>query len=287
MRVLDFGGIPTSLGEIIHFKFYLDKVKNQYDQIRLGFATGLWDDCLHTNAPDWQHKKILWEKYLSDIGQLFFSEPPYVLEAPTKWGGSTDVLVRELGINPQKVEMGHLLCKGESLNLGNDYIVITTKIRAVKPDFFYNSSNELWDVLRQISKKYKIVILGERKVEVRKEYETNHAQGWEPIPFGIYDDIISNLPGDCLIDRTVPALGETVSDLATIQQDCLIMKEAKFVVTLGIGGNFCLATSVSDMAIGFRGDNNPFADAIFNREYSNAIISKDWNRFIAAIKVYV
>jgi hypothetical protein len=41
------------------------------------------------------------------------------------------------------------------------------------------------------------------------------------------------------------------------------------------------------MAIGFRGDNNPFADAIFNREYSNAIISKDWNRFIAAIKVYV
>jgi len=287
MRVLDFGGIPIALGEIIQFKHYLDKVKSQYDQIRLGFATGLWAEGLHVDAPDWKQKQVLWEKYLSDIGQLFFSEPQYILEVPTKWGGSVDVLVRTLGLTPEKAEMGHLLCKGESLNLDQEYIVITTKVRAIWPDKFSQLAPQLWDILKRLSNKYKIVILGEQKVEVRKEYEINHASGSEPIPFGIYDDIISNIPHENLIDKTVPALGETVTDLSKIQQDCLIMREAKFVITLGIGGNTSLSTSVANMAIGYRGDNNPFADLLFEREYSNAFVTKDWSKFIQIMERYL
>lgn len=287
MRVLDFGGIPTSLGEIINFKQHLDSVKDGYDQIKLGFATGLWDDGLHTESPDWAEKKVLWEKYLFDIGQLFFSEPPYVLEKPNKWGGSIESLIERYSITPQKCEMAHLLCKGTPLNLGEDYVVVTTKVRGINPNFFQQKSSELWNTLRQLSQRNRIVILGERKVEIRKEYEANYNSGRESLPFGLYDDIIANVPANRITDLTVPSLGETVSDLSQVQQDCLIMNQAKCVICVGIGGNSCLANAVSNMSVGFRMDNISFGDAVFTREYPNCIVTKNWPYFIHVIQRYL
>src|SRR5271166_6620448 len=280
MRVLNIGGIPTSLGEIVNIKFYLDLVKNRYDQIRISFEKSLWDIALHTNAPDWPQKKILWESLLSDLGQLFFSEHPYVLEEKsTTYNGAVDNLLPKINLSPQKAEMGHLLCAGNSLNLEEEYIVITTKVRELSRDIFAPLSWSLWNMLKQLATKYKIVILGERVVETRKEYINKGNT-----IYGIYDDIVANIPSDRVIDLTVPALGETVSSLSNIRQDCLIMKEAKFVITIGVGGNFCMATSVADMVIGFRADNIQFTNAICNREYPNAIITKDWDRFMGALK---
>jgi hypothetical protein len=284
MKIMDVGGIPTSLGEIVNYKFHLDIVKDGYDQIRLGFATGLWDGALHTESPDWPQRKILWEQYLLDIGQLFFSKPPYVLESnPTKWGGSIESFVQRFTITPQKVELAHLLCKGMPLNLGEKYIVITTKVRHIDRPVLFPLLEQFWPILKKLSNKYKIVVLGEKQVEMRKEYDKIRNE-----VFGIYNHIIANVPNDRLLDLTVPALGETVSSLAQIQQDCLIMKEAELTITFGVGGNFCLATSVSNMAIGFRADSIAFTDIIFHgREYPNAIITKDWHRFMQALRSYL
>ena len=146
---------------------------------------------------------------------------------------------------------------------------------------------QTWEVLQKLSRKYRVIILGERKVEMRKEYDVDHIRRGKPRPFGIYDDIVRNIPKDRILDLTVPALGETVSDLSQIQQDCLIMKEAKFVVNFGVGGNFCLATSVADMSVCYRSDTLSYTDAIFhNREYPNAIVTKDPNRFLQALNSY-
>lgn len=281
-RILDLGGIPTSMGEIINLKFHLDTLKDQYDQIHLGFYKNIWKDGLHTEAPDWPQKKQLWDQFLHEMGQLFFGMPPYVLvDSPGKWGGdSFDILVNKLGMHPQKIDLAYLLCKGNSLNLGEEYIVITTKVRQVERNFFYPRSAELWKVLRRLSSKYKVVILGERVVEMRKEYNAS-------VVFGIYEQIISNLPADRVIDLTVPALGETVSNLKQVQQDCLIMNEAKFVITVGIGGNSCMAHSCAKMSIGFRSDNFPYAERLFSRDYPTLIVTKDWSRFIHLLEVYL
>lgn len=279
MTVLDIGGIPTSLGEIINIKYHLDLIKHQYSQIKLSFHKQLWNDGLHMNTPDWPEKKKLWDKYLNDIGQLFFSEKPYVLlPQSNRFGGDAQDLLKKLRMMPQKAEMGHLLCKGSSLNLEEEYIVITTKVRYIKKTIVLPKLIELWSVVRKLASKYKIVILGEREVEMRKEYIID-----KDSIFGIYDHIISNLPTDRILDLTVPALGETVSDFSQVQQDCLIMKEAKFVITVGIGGNFCMATSVGNV-IGYRADNLQFANIIFrDREYPNCIITEDWNYFISVL----
>jgi hypothetical protein len=283
MRVLDYGGIPTSLGEIINIKYHLDLIKNQYDQIKLSFHTKLWEGGLHMEAPDWPHKKQLWDKLLADLGKLFFSEPPYILELDSPvYGGDCGVLVQKLGLTPQKAEMAHFLCKGAPLNLGEEYIVITTKLRQLEKYLFLPLSVELWKVLRELSKKYKIVVLGERVVEMRKEYDNIKSS-----VFGIYEQIIANLPADRIVDLTVPALGETVSDITQIQQDCLIMNEAKFCITLGIGGNTCMAQSVAKMVIGFRTDTAIFADIIYSKEYPNAIVTKNWLHFIKTLKKYL
>lgn len=275
--------IPTSLGEIINIKYHLDDVKDQYSEIRLNFRKSLWNGCLHTEAPDWPEKKKLWDKYLDDIGVLFFSEPPYVLDSRELPFYDSGDFIRVFGLTYKKAEMAHLLCKGTSLNLGEEYIVITTKARQLTKSSFFGPSIQLWDVLRKLSQKYKIVVLGERVVEMRKEYDSLRDQ-----IFGIYEQIIANLPPDRILDLTVPALGETVSDLSQIMQDCLIMNEAKFVVTLGVGGNFCMSTAVAKMAIGFRNDNLPMTNSIFqNREYPNAIITKDWAYFINTLEKYV
>jgi hypothetical protein len=220
---------------------------------------------------------------LSDIGKLFFSEKPYVLaESSPRFMGSIERLTPRINVRPQKAEMAHLLCKGESLKIQKEYIVITTKVREMYRSSFDAIAPQFWQVMRLLSNKYMVVVLGEKKVDMTKEYERMHFK-----PLSIYDDIIANLPSDALVDLTVPMLGGTVSDLSKIQQDCLIMKEAKFVVNFGVGGNFCLATSTANMAIVYRTDNIQFTDQIFlHKEYPNAIVTKDPNRFLQALKSY-
>jgi hypothetical protein len=272
--------LPTSLGEIINMKGHLDCVKDQYAKITVSFNKELWKTGLHMEAPGWKEKEALWNKYLDDIGKLFFSEPPYTVDNFSHPFYITDGLVAKLGIPPRKVELGHLLCKGESLNIGH-YIVMTTKVRHVEKKQFMPLSIQLWKVLQELSSKYKIVVLGEREVEMRKEYEM-----FKSNIFGLYDQIIANLPPNRIVDLTVPALGETVADLSKIQQDCLIMRDAQFVITIGIGGNSCMAAAVANMNIGYRTDKTPFTDAIFNKEYPNAIITKNWDYFIQVLKRY-
>jgi hypothetical protein len=282
MTVLSIGGIPTSLGEVINYKYHLDLVKNNYRQIRLGFYMPLLQMGLNTNAPDWPHKKRLWEKYLKDIGQLFFSEPPYVLENNSAtFCGDIQGLLQKLHMQPTKPYMPELLAKGTPLNIG-PYIVITTKARDVSRKNFLPRSIKLWKVLSKLSEKYKIVILGEKLVEMRKEYLVLKND-----VFGIYEQIIANIPPDRILDLTVPALGETVADLKEIQQDCLIMRDAQLTISLGIGGNVCLSCASSKMAIGYRIDDHHIANLTYGREYPNAIITKDWNYFIALLERYL
>jgi hypothetical protein len=285
MRILEVA-IPTSLGEIIYIKHYLDSVKDQFSQIKINYGTGLWDSCLHTERPDWADRKKLWDKHLVDISNLFFSEPPYIVDRQGNFQFTdSEGVANGLGIVPQKADLGHLLCKGTSLNLGEEYIVLTTKIRYLHKKDFNAISSQLWATLTELSKKYKIVVLGERVVEMRREYELPQLKD---VIFGIYDDIIANIPKERLLDLTVPALGETVSDLSQVQQDCLIMKEAKFVVTFGVGGNFAMSTATANMTIGFRGDNLKLTDIMFDgKRYPGAFITKDSEQFIKLLRSYL
>jgi len=89
-----------------------------------------------------------------------------------------------------------------------------------------------------------------------------------------------------ILDLTVPALGITAPNLIQIQQDCLIMNKAKLVITIGVGGGFCMATTVSNV-VGYRTDDDPIANAVFNKEYQDAVITKNWTHFINTLNKYI
>jgi hypothetical protein len=283
MKIIE-SNIPTALGDLINIKTHLDAVKHEYDQIRLNFHQNLFNMYFHTNTSTWPQNKAKWDKFLNEISQLFFSESPYIFGQGEYPFRETWQILRDFDLKPQKTELADLLCRGTSLNVGGEYIVLTTKIRYLKRAIFNSVAPELWPVLRELSKKYKLVVLGERVVERNKDYIN-----WtEEEIYGIYPEIMANLDTSNLLDLTVPALGESAPDLKQIMQDCLIMNEAKFVVTLGVGGNFCMSTSTAKMAIGYRTDGIEFTDVIFNnREYPNAIITKNWPHFVNTLQGYL
>ena len=221
-------------------------------------------------------------KFLHELGNLFFTTHPYIYNNGQFPFKSAEGLIADFGIIPQKPQRSvyvPLLCKGNLLNLNQEYIVITTKLRYFERRIFNTLAPQLWATINKLSNRYKIVVLGERTVEMCPDYLWHGANKI----YGIYNEIMQNIPHDRMVDLTIPALGITAPTLSQIQQDCLIMSEAKFVITLGIGGNFCMAMAVSNM-IGFRIDNEPISDAIFSKSYPDATVVKDWNTFIRLLE---
>lgn len=269
--------IAQGIGDNIMARSYADQVKNNYDQIYYTHHAPIVEK-QKNNSPEY------W-KFLNDIGNLFFSEGPYIYNKGQFSFRSAEGLIQDFNIiptKPQRHTFVPLLCKGSSLNLGQEYIVLTTKLRYFDKSVFYKLSPKLWKVVKELSKKYKIVVLGERVVEMCQDYKDH---GENQI-YGIYEQIIANLPADKLLDLTIPALGITSPTLSQIQQDCLIMNEAKFVLTLACGGNFVMAMAVANM-IGYRIDNEPIADAIFTKQYLDAFVSKNWDEFFNKLMSYL
>src|ERR1700722_341314 len=214
--------IAAGIGDSLVVRIFFDAVKHEYDQIIISHSKSI--------VNQWRNGDPNYFRFLYDWGTLLFSENPFVYSDHARYIDVAKTLMG-LGTKPKTPNLHHLLCKGNSLNLGEEYIVLTTKIRCFNKKLFYPLSIKLWGTLKKLSQKYKVVVIGEREVEKSKEYQLNTSD-----IFGIYEQIITNIPNDRVVDLTVPALGITTPTLEKIQQDCLIMKEAKFVITFGIGG---------------------------------------------------
>lgn len=277
MKRLDMS-INAGIGDNIIVRLFFDGIKNEYDQIRVSHNRHIVD-FFKNGDPQYY-------SFLNQLGSLLFTTP-YSFEQEQFSPLNIYNMVRHLNLIPQKPDLDNILCVGNSLNLTEEYIVITTKIRGISRSVLLPSLTKLWRILQQLSSKYKIVILGEREVEQNKEYGNI-----SDIVYSIYDQIIVNLPSDRVLDLTIPALGITIPNLDKIRQDCLIMKQAKFVITLAVGGNLWLAVSVANV-IGFRVDNgaqiNHISDmvsSITNPKFSTSFLTPDWNQFINKLGEY-
>jgi hypothetical protein len=270
MRIFQ-ASIHTGIGDIIMAKTQIEPLKHKFDRIELSFSQH-WLNMHDQN----------YANFLKDLWKLLFTDPVYALTeqnypllSPLDFHNQGFTLQEPSGLE-------NLLCNGAPLNLDKEYIVLTTKIRYLSRTKLNSISNELWNTINSLSGKYKIVILGERIVEMSPEY-VHHTS--EQI-FSMYVDIICNIPSDKLIDLSVPALGITSPDLKQFQQDCLIMKNAKCVITLGVGGNFCMATAVAN-TVGYRQDGHDIFEIIYNRGGGKAAITKDFSKFISTLKQYL
>jgi hypothetical protein len=267
--------ICAGIGDNITTRIYLDAIKHHYTEIRISHDKNVIQAYRGTD--------IAWRCFLDELGNALFNTHPFIFDHSNhreiNWNHVRPLMVGHKAL-PQTPQLNNL-CSGSSLKLNEPYIVITTKVRCMSRQAFFPMSIQLWSVLKAISKRYKMVVLGERKIELNREYA-----GIRNEVFGIYDHIIANVPADRLLDLTVPALGVSVPEMNKIRQDCLIMKEAEAVITLGIGGNFWLAMAVAPKIIGFRIDACQTTDMANNPGYANANITKDFGSFIRELSRY-
>lgn len=266
--------ICLGIGDNLVARLCLDTIKDQCQSIKISHSKNV--------LRDFRHNDPVYDGFMKQLGKLLFSEPPYQYVDQQFQGIHLPNLLKEYGTRPRKPNLDHLLCKGNSLILGSEYIVITTKIRGLKTANILPLSIQLWKVLRKLSEKYLIVIMGEKEIEMSGEYISQRA-----LISCMYEQIVSNIPNDRIVDLTVPALGITTPNLSKIQQDCLIMKEAKFVLTLGIGGNVWLSAAVAPKTIGYREDGDWMTDLLVNPDFPSLSLTKNWGTFINMLESHL
>jgi hypothetical protein len=265
--------IPIGIGDLIYIKAMFEPIKHEFSEINLRF---------HRELITKYSRHSSYNSFLDEFGKLLFGEKPYVLDNGQYPYCGLSEMVTDYRIVPHKPELAYLLCKGTPLEVGGPYIVINTKTRSLPQYHIEGMMPQFWKLLNQLSEKYKIVILGEKVVEMNTEYQIYTEQHI----YSLYTHIYNNVPAERLIDLSVPSLGITTPNLQNIQQDCLIMSQAKFVINFGIGGGFCLATAVAN-TVGYRYDDDLVADRVFDRIYPNAMITKDWAAFVQKLGQYL
>lgn len=275
MKVIE-SRIVLGIGDLIYLKAMFDPHKEKFSAIKLSFDNYFLSE----------YRNNGYISFLNEIGALFFSEPPYQLVSNQNWTRRwPPEFQRDYRINMVIPQLQGLLCKGTLLNLGEEYIVMTTKVRDLEKSHYQQDiAPQLWPIMKRLSNKYKVIIMGERCVEMSKEYNEH---GTHKI-YSIYEDIISNIPQHRALDLSIPALGITVPNLKRLQQDCLIMNEAKFVCSIGIGGNVILSVATAN-TINYRTDNTKEANILFgdNKEYGKSIVTKNRQEFLAKLVSYI
>ena len=274
MRVLQTN-VCIGLGDLICMKGQTDPFKDQFDQIRITLDRNVINTYRRNDVP--------YSKFLNDVCKLFFSEKPYMLNVGNYPIKGMHGICKEYNLPFVKPNLKYLLCKGDSLNLGEDYIIINTKVRTFPRQRWNEIRQDIFNLLNLLANKYKIVILGEKVVEQSLEYQSHGPNN----VYCIYSELIQNLKKDRVLDLTIPALGITAPNLIQVQQDCLIMSQAKFVMLFGLGGAFCMANATSN-TIGYRCDNEELADELYNNKvYDDAFITKNFDFFKEKVSQWI
>lgn len=263
--------IPIGIGDILYAKGMLDAVKHNYNEIHIKF---------HREIINSYKMSQDYNVFLDELGRLLFSEPPYILtdEPGIPFYGIME-LCHDKGISPIKPNLKHILCYGEPLQLDSEYIVIATKARYMPKKHIDPLAMSMWQMVSKLAQKYHIVIVGERELQMNIGYQEI---GKDHV-YSFYNSIMENVPNDRIIDCSIPVFGKNCPSLTKLKQDCLIMSQSKFTMTLGVGGGLSIASCVSKV-IGYRRDSDSIADHVFSHESQDAIITKDWNRFLMALE---
>lgn len=258
--------INLGIGDHLFLRIFMDGIKDQYDRIGITHSRPGMVYWHNNDAKRWDFNLRL--------GQLVFSEPPYILVPNANFPFyPNERIIKELNNKPVKPNLD-CLCVGNSLNL-EKYIVLTTKVRHIAKSDFELAKEKLTPALRRLAENHTIVISGEREVQRTREYD---AEVNRNLVYGLYDYFMSVIPKDKILDLSIPALGVTCSTLPQLQQDCLIMKKAQAVINFGIGGNLWISTCVAKQTIGWHNDFNSIMDLMIG--FPGYRVTKDLDQFI-------
>lgn len=242
--------LNCGIGDVILTRNILDGVKHQYDKINITPNNRIIDQ--------YKNGDKNFKNFIYSFMKIMFSDKPYSVkqnQAYPRFSCMDNIYQNIIISDESKYSIktySKELCVGEPLQI-SDYIVISTKVRGAPllNDFNIFYRKQYLDALLRLCDKYKIVILGERDVLDNVEYRSIGPQRI----YCIYNDLMQVLLNTGqVIDMTISGNEASIPTLKKLQQDCLIMNNAKNVISLGFGGNFILTLASAKAITSFVGD---------------------------------
>ena len=120
--------ICLGIGDNLVVRIMLDTIKHNYNSIKISHDKAVLRN-FRNNDPQYA-------AFMKELGELLFSDPPYQLVDTQFKQINTNRTLIDLNIRAKKPNIDHLLCKGDPLNIYEEYIVITTKVRGLHINTF-------------------------------------------------------------------------------------------------------------------------------------------------------
>lgn len=237
--------INIGLGDMIYTRGILDNQKHKFKKVIISPNIHVYNMLISPKQSD--------TDFTYDMLRSLFRPPYYEIAEPNRpfphrFAYTFHAIENFPVIKPNLEDE---LCEGKPLRIG-PYILINTRIREItKQEYNKSIKDRLIKTLRNLSKKYKVVVLGERSLRKCLQHEI-----FSDMMFVIYDDIKKAVPRERLVDLTFESFEALTTDrIKKIKQECLYMRDAEWNITFGNGGNFCMATAVGKV-IGYYTPNN-------------------------------
>lgn len=258
--------IHVGIGDHLLVRFFFDQICNKYDAIQVNHYG--------QTMSIWRNNDLRYWQFIYAFGGLVFSDKPYQLfKQPNSFPLWQCEKSLELRLKPKRPNIPQLIVNNNlTPEISGPYIVLTTKVREMNKNIFRSFVKEVSPVINKISKKYAIVLLGEREVEKSKEYSVACNND---VIFSAYDDFKKMVPD--AIDLTIPALGIKSPDIKQVQHDCYLMSRSKAVVNMGCGGNLWLSTVSAPLTICLRGCDKYKTTDLFQGAFPELFLSRDIN----------
>ena len=228
--------LSPKIGDILYAKAQLDYICFLYDTVNISINHDMYE---WRSDGKTRGDLVAYHEFMTGLYSWLFSEKNYHINMDRTEYQHMDwpEIYLSHGIAPVKPCLRYYL-KPFAIDLPEDYIVVMTKSVFFDIDKFNLESKPIWNALREKSSKCKLVVMGEREVELCYEKRL-HGENY----ISMYEPIMENIPRENIIDMTVPALGITSTKFSRFQNDCSVIGRAKACVTFGYGGAFCMATS--------------------------------------------
>lgn len=209
------------------------------------------------------YRGIDYKLFLDDFSSRLFCEPKFHIVEDNEYPPSVWWDLLQMGLTPCPIRLDDL-CYGKSLCY--PYVCMHTKVRgdfgnSMDKETFIASWNKIKDAINDISSSFRIVLIGEREIEANDEY-IKHSNN---TIFSLYPEASSELSN--ITDLTVQGLSSPTMD--KFRQDCLYMSEAECNISIGVGGNMAIMSSVGN-AIHFTRHDPCIAKEVFGSRYSSA-----------------
>jgi len=245
----------------------------------------------------WRNDSQSIKKFTKDISEIIFNDPKIILyefnvnNDYSEYIGTGILQVNlwhEYNFRPCNLEhiikdfkCEKIFIKDKELNF--PFFVLNTKVRLEKYDYYLSYKDKFYNLLNKLSYKYKLLLMGERKIPMNKEYLEEPS---DIKTFLLYEDIINNINKENIIDNTKEDLLHE-NNINDFLRDCYLINKSNFSIFLGMGGAPLITMSFSKKTYGFRtlwdlNDNNNYISSK-NIDDEKLFLTNDINKYLNKI----